>query len=233
MEKPWTSSWPQDVHKSLQYPTISLGEVLRRSAEESPDNVALIYFGTPLNYRELDGLVDRFGRALQDRGVRKGDRVAIYMPNIPQFVVAYYAALRIGGVVVACSPLYKERELAHILIDSGAKLLVAWDKLYPYLQAIRDKTELTNIITTSVRDYLPSILRLLSPLKGVKSYPCPGAEDMKILLGQHNEQPEPVAIEPRNDLALLQYTGGTTGVPKAALLTHFNLTVNSAQVAEW
>ncbi len=233
MEKPWLSSWPKGVQQSIEYPEISLGEVLRKSATESPDHVAIIYYGTRLTFKELDGLVDKFAEALQDLGLTKGDRVGIYLPNIPQFVIAYYGALRAGGIIVALSPLYKDREIAHILADSGAKILVAWDNLYHYVQAVKNETELTTIITTSVRDYLPPILRLLSPLKGVKSYPCPGAQDMKKLLSKYPGQPRPVEIASKNDVALLQYTGGTTGIPKGAMLTHFNLVVNVAQVKEW
>jgi len=186
-----------------------------------------------MTFRELDSLVDRFGEALQALGVKKGDRVAIYLPNTPQFVIAYYAALRVGGTVVACSPLYKERELAHLLVDSGATVLVAWDKLYPFVQVARRETGLKHVITTSVRDYLPPILRLLSPLKGVKSYACPGALDMKALLAKHRGQPTKVAIDVKKDIALLQYTGGTTGIPKGAMLTYYNLVVNARQVQEW
>lgn len=227
------NSWPRDVRQSLDYPVISLGDTLRKAAAESPDHVAVIYFGTRLSYRELDGLVDKFGEALQGLGVSRGDRVAICLPNIPQFVIAYYSALRVGGVVVACSPLYKERELTHIIEDSGAKILVIWDKLYPLVETLRREGKLSNVITTSVRDYLPSILRLLSPLKGVKSYSCPGADDMLKLIGKYRGKPRPVKLEPKRDLALLQYTGGTTGVPKGAMLTHYNLIVNAVQVTEW
>lgn len=232
LERPWLSSWPQGVSKSVKYPEISLGEVLRKSATESPDQVAMSYFGTNLTFKEFDGLVDKFAEALQDLGVKKGDRVGIYMPNIPQFPIAYYGALRIGAIVVALSPLYKEMEIGHILKDSGAQILVAWDHLYPYVQAVKNETKLTNIITTSVRDYLPPILRLLSPLKGVKSYACPGALDMKTLLAKYRGQPKPVEVKPK-DVALLQYTGGTTGIPKGAMLTHYNLVANVEQVMQW
>jgi len=210
-----------------------LGEVLRNSAKESPDRVAVIYFGTQLTFRQLDTLVDRFGQALENLGVKKGDRVGIYLPNVPQFVIAYYGALRIGAICVALSPIYKETEISLILADSGAKVLVAWDKLYPYVQAVKYKTELTDVITTSVRDYLPPILKQLSPLKGVKSYACPGAKDMKTLLAKYHGQPRPIEISPKKDVALLQYTGGTTGIPKGAMLTHYNLVVNAVQAKEW
>ena len=233
MEKTWLGHWPQGVRQSIVYPEISLGEVLRKSAIEAADRVALSYFGTELSFGELDKLVDKFGEALQDLGMEKGDRVAIYMPNIPQFVIAYYGVLRIGGIVVAMSPLYKEREIAHILVDSGAKVLIAWDSLYPYVQKVKGETAVTNVISTSVRDYLPPVLRLLSPLKGVKSYACPGAVDMKALLAKYPGHPKPVAIEPKKDVALLQYTGGTTGIPKGAMLTHYNLVVNATQVMDW
>ena len=233
LEHRWLSNWPEKVPKSLEYPQISFGEILRKSATESPDKVAVCYYGTRMTFRELDFLADRFGAALQSLGIEKDDRVAIYLPNIPQFIISYYGTLRIGGVVVACSPLYKERELGHILTDSGAKILVAWDKLHEYAQSVRDKTQLLQVVTTNIRDYLPSVLAFFSPLNGVESYPCPGAKDMKKLLTGYQGKPKPVDIEPKQDLALLQYTGGTTGTPKGAMLTHYNLAVNAVQFATW
>ena len=233
MEKPWLSSWPKGVPQHIEYAEISLGEALRNSALASPEKVAINYFGTRLTFKELDDLVDKFGAALQSLGVEKGDRVAIYLPNIPQFVIAYYGTLRIGGVVVACSPLYKDREIAYILRDSGAKIIVAFDRLYPFVQAVRNETKLSEVVTTSVRDYLPPALRLLSPLKGVKSYPCPGSRDMKALLQEARGPPKAVQIDPKKDLALLQYTGGTTGIPKGAMITHHNLIANAEQVKAW
>jgi long-chain acyl-CoA synthetase len=233
LEKPWLNSWPKDVPQHIDYPEISLGEALRNSAAAAPNEVAINYFGTRITFKELDGLVDKFAAAAQNLGVEKGDRVAIYLPNMPQFVIAYYGTLRAGGVVVACSPLYKDREIAHILKDSEAKIMVAWDKLYPFVQAVRNEAKLTEVVTTSVRDYLPPALKLLSPLKGVKSYACPGAKDMMALLKETRGEPKAVQIEPRRDLALLQYTGGTTGIPKGAMLTHYNLVANVEQVKAW
>lgn len=233
MDNPWLKHWPKGLSHHIEYPEISLGEALRKSASASPDKVAINYFGTKLSYKELDRQVDKFAESLQKLGVEKGDRVAIYLPNVPQFIITHYAALRIGGIVVAISPLYKDREIAHVLRDSEAKVIVAWDKLYPFVRAVRSETKLSEVVTTSIRDYLPPILRLLSPLKGVKSYPCPGARDMKKLLGESQGQPKPVQIDPRKDLALLQYTGGTTGIPKGAMLTHYNLIANAEQVRAW
>lgn len=228
MEKPWFKSWPKGVPKSIEYPNLSLGEVLKETARTYPEKTAIIYFGARTTYRELDQLVDKFATALQDLGVKKGDRVGIFMPNIPQFVISFYGALRAGAVCVTCSPLYKARELQHQLNDAGAEVLVAMDTLYTIVQEIRDKTKLRNVITTSPRDYLPPLLKTLAPLKGVKSLKCPGAHDFVSLMKKHGPNPKPVVVRP-DDLALLQYTGGTTGVPKGAMISHRNLVVNASQ----
>jgi long-chain acyl-CoA synthetase len=228
LEKPWFKFYPKDVPRSIDYPNITLSEALKQSAQKFPDNSAIIYFGKRITYRELDDLVDRFATALQDLGAKKGDRVGVQLPNIPQFVIAFYGALRAGAICVACSPLYKARELEHQLKDSGTEILVCMDKLYPIVQEIRHSTALRNVIATSPRDYLPPLLRLLSPLKGVKSYACPGALDFMSTIQRYDPSPKPVAVNP-DDLALLQYTGGTTGIPKGAMITHRNLIANAAQ----
>jgi len=228
LEKRWFKFWPEGVPRSIDYPKITLGEALRESAKTFPDNAAIIFLGRRITYRELDELVDRFATALQGLGVKKGDRVGIFLPNIPQFVIAFYGALRAGAICVSCSPLYKARELEHQLNDGGVETLVGMDTLYPIVQEIRDKTKLRNVITTSPRDYLSPLLRLLAPLKGVKSHKCPGALDFLTLMKEHGPNPKAVDVKPE-DLALLQYTGGTTGVPKGAMITHRNLVVNARQ----
>jgi long-chain acyl-CoA synthetase len=227
LEKPWFAFYPKQVPRSIDYPNITLSEALKQSAKNFPDIPAIIYFGRSISYRELDEMVDRFAAALQDLGVKKGDRVGIQLPNIPQFVIAFYGALRAGAICVACSPLYKARELEHQLNDAGVENLVCMDTLYPIVQEIRERSKLRNVIATSPRDYLPPLLRTLSPLKGVKSYKCPGAIDFLSIM-KHEPNPKPVLVKP-DELALLQYTGGTTGVPKGAMITHRNLVVNAAQ----
>jgi len=229
-EKPWLSHWPKGVPQSLEYPEISMGEMLRGSASKTPKNPALYFQGTELSYGEMDALVDRFAEALQDLGVRKGDRVALYLPNIPQFVIAYYGALRIGAVVVAVSPLYKERELAHILTDSGAKIIVAWDKLDPYVQSVKARTALERIIVTNVEDYS---LEKTSISSSKNQESNSDTDYMRSLLLEKRGTPRGTEIKPKEDLALLQYTGGTTGTPKGAMLTHYNLIVNAVQFATW
>ena len=228
MEKPWFRFYPKQVPRSIDYPNITLSDALKQSAQNFADNPAIIYFGRRISYRELDEMVDRFAAALQDLGVKKGDRVGVQLPNIPQFVIAFYGALRAGAICVACSPLYKARELEHQLNDSGTEILVCMDTLYPIVQEIRQATKLRNVIATSPRDYLPPLLRTLSPLKGVKSHDCPGAIDFLSIMKKYGPNPKPVAVKP-DELALLQYTGGTTGVPKGAMISHSNLVANAAQ----
>ena len=222
--RPWLNSWPKYVPHSLDYPNLSLAELLRRAATISTEKPAIYYGGGAISYRELDALANRFGAVLQALGVKKGDRVALYLPNLPQFVFAYYGALRVGAIVVTASPLYKERELAHILTDSGAKVLVCLDKLYSYVQSIRERTPISYVFTTSITDYI-----LRSPTSPV----LPNAMNLRTFLAESSDPLRPVEISPRGDLAVLQYTGGTTGAPRGAMLTHYNLVVNAVQFSSW
>ena len=224
LEGRWNKTWPKNVPRSIDYPQLSLGEMLRNTAAKSPESSALYYFDREVSYIELDRLADRFAVALQDLGIGKGDRIALYLPNLPQFVFAYYGALRAGAIVVTASPLYKERELAHILIDSGAKVLVCLDKLLPYVESVREKTKLSHVFVTGASDYLPNVPT--SPALSV-------AKDLRTFLADYDGLPKAVDINAKNDLALLQYTGGTTGIPKGAMLTHYNLVVNAVQFSAW
>ena len=234
MEHSRLGNWPKDVPNHIDYPEIPISELLRHSSLTSPEEVAVVYVDRKLTFRELDRLVDRFAAAMQDLGVAKGDRVVIDLPNIPQFVTAYYGVLRAGGIVVACSPLYKERELGHIVKDSGAKTIVALDTLYPVVQAIRSETQLIEVVTTTLRCQLPPQgSSPVSPSRGVGSHPRNDFRNMEALLELTDETPKSVRLEPKRDLALLQYTGGTTGVPKGAMLTHYNLCVNAKQFTAW
>lgn len=225
MDQPWLSHWPEGVPRSLEYPEISLGEMLRRAAVKVPHGTAIWYQGLQLTYGELDALADRFGQALQGLGIAKGDRVAVYLPNLPQFVIAYYGALRIGAVVVSVSPLYKDRELSHVLGDSGARILVAWDRLYPIAQAVRDRTRLHHVITTNASEDFSKIPSE-SGTSDARPEVHPDTWDMKAIITKQTHQSKPVEIRAKEDLALLQYSGGTTGPPKGAMLTHYNLVVN-------
>ena len=179
-------------------------------------------------YREVDELSARFASALVSLGVEKGDRVALIMPNIPQFVISYFGTLEAGGTVVACNPLYKERELEHQLRDSGAKVVVATrdiirgSDLYASLESCRRRLALTNVITTSVTDYLPPLKRRLATFAGIKDVRRHDALEFVGLMKSSPVECLP-SPDPTKDLAVLQYTGGTTGLSKGAMLTHFNI----------
>jgi long-chain acyl-CoA synthetase len=213
-EKPWANAWPKSVPKSLAYPHITLGELLHSSAERFPERPALYFSDTEITFRQLDKQADRLAKALQSLGLVKGERVAICLPNLPEFVVTYYGTVRMGGVVVAVSPLYKEREVTQILHDSGAKIIVCWDKLLSVVEAASEGGGVDTVISTS-------------------SEPRAGAIAFKGLLEKFSGSPQAVGLDPRRDLALLQYTGGTTGTPKGAMLTHGNLVANAAQFSTW
>ncbi|MDG6901739.1 MAG: long-chain fatty acid--CoA ligase [Nitrososphaerota archaeon] len=236
LERPWLKSWPKQFNPDTPVEKKPLYSLLTEAAAKSPNAVCLHYQGRELQYGRVEDLASRFASALVSLGLKKGDRVAIFLPNIPQFVIAYFGVLMAGGIVVTCSPLYKERELEHQIRDSGAAIVVAardvvkGNDLFRSLEECRDRLDLKHIIATSVTDYLPPVKKRLARLAGVRNVSRPKTVDFVSLLRQGPIEP-PVAIDPENDIALLQYTGGTTGVAKGAMLTHYNLYSNAIYTA--
>lgn len=239
MERLWLASYPKEVPHSLVYPSVSLFQFLEEAARKYPDNPAMIYFGRRISYREFAQLTEACAAAFYDLGLRKGDRISINLPNIPQFVIAFYAALELGAVVVQTNPMYTERELVELVTDSGAETMVTLDLFYPKVAAVRAKTGLKRIILTSVGDFLPPVKRALYPLKERlegKHVKLQGEDFYRfreLLRRYRGRRPPEVEINPEEDVALLQYTGGTTGVPKGAMLTHKNLIANALQSRAW
>ena len=237
-EHPWTNFYETGVPATIAYPEITLGNVLARTAEKFPHHTALLFYGKKISYAELDQLTNRFARALINLGVKKNDRVAIMLPNIPQMVVAYYGTLRIGAIAVPTNPLYHEHELEVQLRDSGAETLVAVDMFYPVISPVLGKTKVKHLILCGIKDYLPFPLDLLYPIKArldkqwVSVKRISPIHDFLSLLKAAETNPVSAEIAP-NDTALLQYTGGTTGVPKGAVLSHRNLVVNASQSRAW
>jgi long-chain acyl-CoA synthetase len=237
-EKPWFKFWPDGVPRNLDYPEASLGDLLKRTAEKYPDKIATVYFDKPITYRELNAASDKFATALDALGVKKGDKVALYLPNIPAFIIAYYGILKIGAIETAISPLYKEREVEHQLNDSEAETIVALDVLYAnVLEKVLNKTKVKRVIITSLKDYMPKMLAFMgSLLKKIPSYKVESGPNIFLfqeLLNKYPPNPPKVEINPREDLAGLQYTGGTTGTSKGAMLTHMNLVSNAVACAAW
>lgn len=233
MEKRWYKVWPVWVPKSFEVekPT---SEYIREWATYTPDKIAISFYGRDITYRELDRMIDKAAWGLVDLGVNKGDRVAIHMNNCPQFVIAYFGAQRAGGVVVPVNPMFKQAELEHELTDAGAETLIGLAGLYDEVEKARRKTPLKNVILTSLTDYLPErpVLPLPPDAKEEKRS-FPDTLDFLELLAKSQEVPICNVSDLKTDLALLQYTGGTTGIPKGAMISHHTLAIVSLGAAYW
>jgi long-chain acyl-CoA synthetase len=235
-EKIWHKSYAPGVKKTLDYEKLTIPQALTRSARNFPDNSALNYMGKKITYKELDGLVNRFARALSDLTIKPGDKVAVCLPNIPQVIITNLAVLRIGAVTVQNNPLYTERELAYQLNDSGSKIVITLTLLIPRMQALKSKTGLEKIIGCHIHTYLPFPKKQLFPFVKKDMYRKvePTAEVLVFndLIGKYS--PEAVADNSRwDELAALLYTGGTTGVSKGVMLSHANLSHNAQQFSAW
>jgi long-chain acyl-CoA synthetase len=190
-----------------------------------------------MSYRDLRDAVNRFANALVKLGVKKGDRVAIYLPNCPQFAIAFFGALKAGAVIAPVNPIYTPRELEFILKDSGAETIVCLSQFYPKLQSVRDKTSLRNVIVTNIKEYFPTFLKTLFSLamekkEGHRVELAAGDHWFQDMLKGGSTIPPNVDVKPDDDAVLL-YTGGTTGLPKAAQLAHRNLVANCVQLTAW
>ncbi|MEJ5378235.1 MAG: AMP-binding protein [bacterium] len=232
LSRPWLQWYPPGVPQEVEIPKESVPELFEKIVRKYGDRTALIFHGRKISYRELGELVNRFATALTDLGLSKGDRVGLYMVNCPQYVIAYFGALRAGGIVTPISPVYTSKEVAHQIRDSGAKILVCQDILFENVE--RSQVSLASIIVTNVGDFLPAIKKILgksflgkiSRKMELQIPEIPKTSDvhnLMELLRKYPPRPPEVLIEPDKDLAALPYTGGTTGLPKAAMLTHRNL----------
>ncbi|MCS6845090.1 MAG: long-chain fatty acid--CoA ligase [Caldilineales bacterium] len=248
MNKPWLAHYEDGVPASLEYPPIPLHQMLEDSAAKYPKQSAvkmvLRYLpggkiiGAEMTYAELKDKVDRLATALHDLGVRKGDRVAIQLPNSPHTVIAFFACLKLGAIVVNTNPIYTPREMEHQFVDSGAETLILLNSFYPKLKEIQDKTQIKRVVICHINDFtgLPfSLLVRRAQQKEGQWVDVPegkGVYHLTSLLKRFPATPPKVEVKPE-DVALFQYTGGTTGVPKAAMLSHRNLVANVLQCAHW
>ncbi len=237
MDRPWTSQYDPHVSPTLSYPEESLPHLLARSAARFPDRPAVLFYGRVIRYLELDDLVNRFAQALLRMGIGRGSVVGIMLPNLPQTVIAFCGSLRAGATVTMINPLYVGPEIKQQVTDAGCETLLVLDQFYPRVEPLLRNTCLKRVIVTGVQDYLPWLKRLLYPVKAwrdgslVRTPARPDVFALRPLL-DGAAGPPAVPIAP-DDTALLQYTGGTTGVPKGVVLTHRNLVSNTWQCRQW
>ena len=239
-QQPWVKNYQPGVPAEIEPPTESLVAMLERSVAEAGAAPALEFFGRRTSYRELGEQVDRAAEGLRRLGVRAGDRVALILPNCPQHVAAFYAVLRLGAVVVEHNPLYTSRELRHQFEDHRARVAIVWDKAAAAIRDFPADVGPEHVISVNLLEAFPAVKRLALhlPLKKLRDSraalagSAPGTTPWKELLGHGRIDPS-YSRPSVNDLAVIQYTSGTTGRPKGAMLTHFNLHSNALQGEAW
>nr|WP_245247399.1 MULTISPECIES: AMP-binding protein [unclassified Paenibacillus] len=231
--------YPEEVPPTYTYPKQNLADFLVQSSAKFPHQPALHFMGKEMNYADLLEAAYRFGHALRKLGTVRGDRVAIMLPNCPQLVIAYYGALLAGAIVVMTNPLYMQRELEHQLNDSGAILMVTLDLLFQKVKSAVTGTKVRHVIVTSIKDYLPFPKNMLYPIKVIKEglnrevQYGEGVHAFLKLMHLSSNKTIHTDVDADNDIALLQYTGGTTGLSKGVMLTHYNVIANTVQTSLW
>ncbi len=248
-DRPWTKNYDPGVPASLDYPEIPLYELLEEAARKSPNTPACVMsaklplFGRKhkaVTYKELNDLTDKLAAALASMGLQKGDRVALASPNATQFVIAFFGILKAGGIVVALNPTFPPAKWQEQLSDSGARFVITMSLFYNGLNSIRDKTPVEKIIVFNYKDFLPPLAATLFTLAREKKEGHyveslkPGDVWLSDIFAQYRADQRPrISIDPRTDTAIFQYTGGTTGIPKAARGPHFALVANALQMKAW
>jgi long-chain acyl-CoA synthetase len=236
----WIAHYDKGVPASIEYPNQPLFHFLEESARKYPDRACTIFKGAVISFKEMDAITDSVAAALVDLGVKKGDRVGIFMPNTPQFVMAYFGILKAGGVVVAINPLFTPLEIADQASDAGIEIMFVMTNFYKTIKAAQPNTKIRKLILTNLKETLPPILRLLFTLarekKGgfrIEGGLSEGDVWMKDLLTKYKAASKPnVDISP-DDTALFQYSGGTTGISKGAVASHRNVVANTLEIKAW
>lgn len=239
-EKPWLALYPGETAKNVYYKAETLPQLLRNAAKEYPKHKAIHFMGKELTFKQTFEKASNLAAYLQEIGITKGDRVAVMLPNIPQTVISFYAIMLAGAIVVPVNPLYKEREIEFILNDSGAKAIITLDILYNRVKSVQEMTSVEQILVTSISEFLPFPKNLFYPFIQKKEYgyiPSVKHEGNTHLLKNIWSLPtadlKEVSIDFEEDLAIIQYTGGTTGFPKGVMLTHQNLVANTSMCRQW
>ncbi len=237
-DRPWLAQYDKGVPQHIDYPSVPLFYFLEDSARKYPDTPCTIFKGAKISYREMNELTDRLAAGLADLGIKKGDRVGVFIPNTPQFVLAYFALLKLGAVVVAINPLYSAREIEHQVNDAGIEVMLVMSNFYNLIKQVQPKTKLRTVVVTNIKETLPSILSFLFTLTkekkdGFRVQLAEGDRWLQDLISAHKPEDRPKVEVTSEDVALLQYSGGTTGISKGAIALHRNLVANALQVRKW
>ena len=237
-EMPWLNRYDEGVPHHIDYPEVPLFELLAEAAKKYPESACTIFKGARITYREMDALTDRLAAGLASIGIRKGDQVGIFMPNTPQFVMAYFAILKLGAIVVAVNPLYSPREIEHQANDAGIEIMLVMSNFYNLIKDVQPKTKIRTVVVTNIKETLPSILAFLFTLTkekkgGFRIELAEGDHWMQDLINSHQPEDRPQVDVSPDDNALFQYSGGTTGISKAAIAIHRNLVANALQIQSW
>ena len=235
--RPWREHYQEGVPAEITWPDGRLDDLLAEAARKYPDNPAIVFFDRSLSYRRVNNTVDRLAAGLQAKGLVPGDRVSLFMPNCPQLIMAYHAVWRCGAIAVPSNPLYTAAEFAHQARDAGSRFAIVLSMMYERVKEARGETPIEHVVVTNIKEYFKGPLRALFTVAREKK----GGHRVDIGGDSNTYEwadvladgpPQPVDIS-ADDLAMLMYTGGTTGVPKGAMLTHENMIANSQQVRAW
>jgi long-chain acyl-CoA synthetase len=237
-ERPWFKNYDPGVPRSIDYPAVPLTHFLSDAARRFPDRPCTVFKGATVTYRQMDQMTDQLAAGLAELGVVKGKPVGLFMPNVPQFVLSFFAILKAGGVVVATNPLYTPREIVHQLSDAGVDLMLVTSNFYRKVKEAQPKTRLERLVVTNIKEGLPPVLRVLFTLAkekkdGHRVELEGGGLWLQDLLKRHRGAARPQVELGPDDVAIFQYSGGTTGISKAAIGLHRNLVANALQIQSW
>ncbi len=237
-DRPWLKRYDKGVPHTIQYPDIPVYQYLEDNARKMPQATCTIFKGAKISYQEMNEITDRLAAGLASLGVKKGDRVGIFMPNTPQFVMAYFAILKLGGVVVATNPLYSPREIEHQLNDAGIEVMLVMSNFYNLIKQVQPKTKLRKLVVTNIKEALPPVLSFLFTLTkekkgGFRVTLAEGDVWLQELIARFKPEDRPKVPVTADDIALFQYSGGTTGISKGAIALHRNLVANALQIHDW
>jgi long-chain acyl-CoA synthetase len=237
-DHPWYKLYDKGVPQHIEYPPIPLFGLLEASAKKYPESPCTIFKGAVVTYKEMNELTDRLAAAVTGLGVKKGDRVGIFMPNTPQFVLTFFGILKAGGVVVSVNPLYKPKEIIHQVNDAGIEVMFVMSNYYKVIKEAQPNTKIKKVIVTNIKEFFPPVLAFLFGLTKEKKMGfhvelAPGDVWFKDLISRYKPQDRAKLDIGPEDIAIFQYSGGTTGISKGAIALHRNLVANALQVRSW